>query len=233
MSAARRFCEGLPILLSQANGLKESAEALSDSNELTAVQDLIVSIKILNLVGGSSAPMLCRQAKVNEQGILDSGSLAAAAFTKFAEIHQTLLAILSGKGMTALDQTQTTQPTVAATLGAVENAVDSSAMELIQRQPEFVHIHVSEDATKAEGDYVKLSAMMKSFADTLAGKLKEDWMQKYIRLLKPTLEETATIVDNLGAYLQQATSSQFAGKDISKLRHSLEASLNHAIQACR
>jgi hypothetical protein len=36
---------------------------------------------------------------------------------------------------------------------------------------------------------------MESFADILTRKLKEDWMQKYIGLLKSTLEETATIVD--------------------------------------
>ena len=36
---------------------------------------------------------------------------------------------------------------------------------------------------------------MEAFADTLAGKVKEDWMQKYIEFLKPTLEEAATIVD--------------------------------------
>jgi hypothetical protein len=58
--------------------------------------------------------------------------------------------------MTALEQTKTTQPTVAATLRAVESAVDSSAMELIQHQPEFVHIHDSEDAAKAERDYAKV-----------------------------------------------------------------------------
>lgn len=58
--------------------------------------------------------------------------------------------------MTVLDQTHTTQPTVAATLRAVENAVDSSAMGLIKHQPDFVHIRVSEDAAKAEGDYAKV-----------------------------------------------------------------------------
>lgn len=36
---------------------------------------------------------------------------------------------------------------------------------------------------------------MEAFAGTLAGKVKEYWMQKYIGLLKPTLEEAATIVD--------------------------------------
>lgn len=36
---------------------------------------------------------------------------------------------------------------------------------------------------------------MKSFADTLAGKLKEVWMQKYIEVLRPALEEMATLLD--------------------------------------
>jgi hypothetical protein len=58
--------------------------------------------------------------------------------------------------MAVLDQTQPTQPTVSETLRAIESSIESSAMELIQHQPEFVHIHSSEDAAKAEGDYAKV-----------------------------------------------------------------------------
>ncbi|KAJ5267875.1 hypothetical protein N7478_010683 [Penicillium angulare] len=200
---------------------------------LTAAQDLIVSIKAFNLIGGTSVPKLSREAKVNEQGLWDSGSLVAAAFTKFAEVQQTLLAILSGKGMAVPDQSQQTQPTVAETLRAIDTSADSSAMEPLQNQPKFVHINSFQDAAKAEGDYAKLTTTMKSFADTLAGKLKEVWMQKYIQLLRPTLEEMATLLDNLGAYLEQATSSEFAGNCIKQQREILEASLNHTIQTCR
>lgn len=42
MSAGRRFCESLPILLTQASGLKETAESLSASNELTAAQVCLI-----------------------------------------------------------------------------------------------------------------------------------------------------------------------------------------------
>lgn len=39
-------------------------------------------MKVFNLIGGTSVPILSREAKVNERGLWDSGSLAAAAFTK-------------------------------------------------------------------------------------------------------------------------------------------------------
>lgn len=81
-------------------------------------------------------------------------------------MQQTLLAIISGKGMGFLDPTQQMQPTVAETLRAIENSADSSAMELLQHQPEFVHINSSQDAARAEEDYAKvcLSLLVKLFS---------------------------------------------------------------------
>lgn len=44
MSAARKFCEALPILLTQAQGLQQTAGSLSASSELTTAQVSLIML---------------------------------------------------------------------------------------------------------------------------------------------------------------------------------------------
>lgn len=49
-------------------------------------QDLLVAIKSFNLLAAASAPMMARDPRMNADGTLDEGSIAAAAFTDVSHI---------------------------------------------------------------------------------------------------------------------------------------------------
>lgn len=46
------------------------------------MQDLIVTLKSFNMLAGSSAPMMSRKPKLDENGLLDAGSTSAAVLTQ-------------------------------------------------------------------------------------------------------------------------------------------------------
>ncbi|KAJ5292655.1 uncharacterized protein N7443_008608 [Penicillium atrosanguineum] len=56
--------------------------ALSERQTDKWAQDLIVALKGFNLLAGSSTPMMARDPRMNPDGILDEGSIAAAALTQ-------------------------------------------------------------------------------------------------------------------------------------------------------
>ncbi|OJJ96989.1 hypothetical protein ASPACDRAFT_46513 [Aspergillus aculeatus ATCC 16872] len=230
MSQTARFEAGLTTLQAEAIKLKEIADQLNEQNASAKAMDLIVLIKAFNLLGGSSAPMMSRQPKTNSNGVLDEGSQIAAALTHFIQIHQQLLNITIGSSGASGPPMLSTP--VAAALHQAERVVDTIAYELIQAMPKIEGQVSGEAAKKAEADYKQ------GVVNSIASKIHEPWMANYAPGLQSGLKETATIIDNLGDYLQKATPQGIAGDDVTKLRQAvsdqsyvitLERSMNRSI----
>ncbi|KAJ5532886.1 hypothetical protein N7494_009438 [Penicillium frequentans] len=229
MSAQVRFCKGLPICIKQAENIKQmSGTALSEdnagsmaqvrdlntqniSNKAESHQELMVALKAFNLLAGSSAPMMARNPRMNPDGILDEGSIVAAAFTQFTTVHQNLLNTVIGKS-------------------AVNSPLSGGEMigvlDLLAFQPDLDPVQSTEDAAKAEADYSTLVELVNTFAGNLHTKIKEPWMAKWAQGFQSTLKETAAIIDNLGSYLQSATPDGIAGATTTQQREGMFTIVN-------
>ncbi|KAJ5125539.1 hypothetical protein N7448_004858 [Penicillium atrosanguineum] len=196
--------------------------ALSERQTDKWAQDLIVALKGFNLLAGSSTPMMARDPRMNPDGILDEGSIAAAALTQFTTVHQSLLDNVLGKSKLRYDGTIAVQ-----TGGGANNLLsdNSLAMDMLAFQPEVDLVNSPEEAAKAEVDYATLTDLVNSFACTIHAKVKENWMGKWSQSFKSALKETAAIIDVriLELYLQKATPDGIAGDATTQQRKEMFA----------